>query len=153
MSTQLEFQFESLPYKTTTNRSHLNRVKRVELDEYEGRDRERCINNDKEFPDSILLEARSQRMGISKAVFCHMPKWEQNLMLADEAVILRQSNWEYEECCWIDWKLHEQRAKSMAEVWAKDFEDFRKNKEQFMDWKNHDCTSVGKRTTRKRLAK
>jgi hypothetical protein len=74
-------------------------------------------------------------MGISKSVFCHMPKWEQNLMLADESVLLHYSTWEYEECCRIDWPLHEQRAKSIAEVWAKDFADFRSEKEQFRKWK------------------
>lgn len=103
------------------------------LDELDRIELERCVREGMEFPDSLVLETRCQRMEISKAVFCHMPKWEQNLMLADEAVLLRFSTWEYEECCRIDWKLHEERAKSKAAVWANDFEEFRKSKQQILD--------------------
>ena len=76
------------------------------LDELDRIELERCVREDMEFPDSLL---------------------------ADEAVLLRFSTWEYEECCRIDWKLHEERAKSKAAVWANDFEEFRKIKQQILD--------------------
>lgn len=122
MLKQLELRFK-------VDRSPPPRKLLVRLSELDRQYRERCVNEDLEFPDSMLLDTRCQRMGVSRSCFASMQKWDQNLMLADEQCIMRYLDWEYEACCRIDWARHEQTAKAKAEVWAQDFADFRKSKQ------------------------
>lgn len=76
--------------------------------------RDRCVAEDKDFPDYMLLDSRCQRIGVSKAYFCDMPRFEQNRELADEAFLLRLDEWQTARPTWIDWHKCNAAAKAVA---------------------------------------
>lgn len=80
--------------------------------------RQRCIDEDKELPDYMLLDTRCQRIGMAKSEFIHMPKFEQNRELADEECVMRYSDWEYARPGFIDWPEVNAQAKAVAQSFA-----------------------------------
>ena len=86
----------------------------VKLNSFDTAERQRCVDNDLEFPPSMLEETRCQRMGVSRGFFAGMFVSDRNRELADEECILRSDNWQFVECTWIDWKRHEATGKAVA---------------------------------------
>lgn len=94
------------------------RVKLVTLSDIDAAYRQMCIDEDKELPDYMLLDTRCQRIDMSKSEFTHMPKFEQNRELADEACVMRYSDWEYARPGFIDWQKVNAQAKAVAQAFA-----------------------------------
>jgi len=94
------------------------RVKLVTLSDIDAAYRQRCIDEDLDLPDYMLLDTRCQRLGMSKSEFVHMPKFEQNRELADEACVMRYSDWEYARPGFIDWQKVNAQAKAVAQAFA-----------------------------------
>lgn len=86
--------------------------------------RQSIIDGEMEFPEQFLKETRSQRLGCSVRDIDCMLSYERNRELADESIVMRLSNWEYERPVWIDWELINHRAKEEARERALDFQRF-----------------------------
>lgn len=94
------------------------RIKLVTLSDLDAAYRQRCIDEDLELPDYMLLDTRCQRIGMSRSEFTHMPKFEQNRELADEACVMRSLDWEYARPGFIDWQRVNCEAKAVAQAFA-----------------------------------
>jgi hypothetical protein len=90
------------------------RSKLVTLSDIDAAYRQRCIDEDLDLPDYMLLDSRCQRIGMSKSEFTHMPKLEQNRQLSDEACVMRYSDWGYAQPGFIDWQRVNCEAKAVA---------------------------------------
>jgi hypothetical protein len=100
-----------LPFET---RLKPERKQLVSLSDLDSAYRQRCIDEDLDLPDYMLLDTRCQRIGMSKSEFTHMPKLEQNRQLSDEACVMRYSDWEYAQPGFIDWQRVNCEAKAVA---------------------------------------
>jgi len=105
---------KTLPFGTSQDQQVL-----VRLSDSDRAYRLRCIEQERAFPDHILLEARCQRRGISKGEFCHLPRFEQTRELADEECILRYDDWETARPSFIDWQKCNASGKAVASEFQK----------------------------------
>jgi hypothetical protein len=94
------------------------RPKLVTLGNADRIERQRCVDQDIEFPPSMLEDTRCQRMGVSRGYFDGLFRMDRNRELADEECILRSEDWEYEACPWVNWP----RATAIGKATAKEFQ-------------------------------
>jgi hypothetical protein len=99
-------------------------AKRVTLSDVDAAYRQKCIDEDQELPEYMLLDTRCQRIGCSKSYFTHMPKFEQNRELADEACLMRYSDWEYSRPTFVDWPKVNAEAKAVAQQFQNGYAEF-----------------------------
>lgn len=92
--------------------------------------RQKCIDQDLEFTWGFLMETRAQRIGATTRCLEAMLSYERNRELAEEASIMRSPDWDSCKPVWIDWQKIECRAKSEAEIRARDFAEYRKQLHQ-----------------------
>jgi hypothetical protein len=99
-----------------TRKREPERRQLVWLNAADAAERKRCVDNDVEFPPSMLENTRCQRMGVSRGFFAGMFLSDRNREIADEECILRGSGWQFEECTRVDWLAADREGKFVASV-------------------------------------
>ena len=97
----------------------------VRLGEADLRYLKECVQSERSFTESFLMECRSQRIGCSLSELSAMRNYERSLHLADEAVILRLQDWATTPAMYLDWATINKRAVEAAEQLGKDFAEWR----------------------------
>jgi hypothetical protein len=111
----------------------------VRLGDADAKYRAECIENEKEFTESFLAECRCQRIGCRLSEFYAMSNYERARELAEEASIMRFDDWATMRPVYIDFDTINARAKEMAKEQARDFAEWRANRDSMK-------TSVLKKT-------
>ena len=127
MSEQLLFDFEH-------SKQSVAPEPLVVLDETDLAYRQSIIDGELEFPEPFLKETRAQRLGCSVRELDSMLSYERARELADEAVVMRMSDWQFVRPVWIDWELVNHMAKQNAIERARDFAEYKKLKDAGVDF-------------------
>lgn len=87
--------------------------------------RDRCVAEERPFTDDFLMETRSKRLGRTVRDLAGMLNYERSRELADEAVIMRLSDWQTARPAYIDWETINARAAKVDEAWVREYAEFR----------------------------